>query len=88
MYYKEYMITKDINLKNIFLHLVIDDGMQKIVNALDKSFCNKYIELYPKNNVIFENGSTIDKKVAQDEYYINLYENQIKKRFYMLLNNM
>lgn len=88
MYYKEYMITKDINLKNTFLHLVIDDGMQKIANALDKSFCNKYIELYPKNNVIFENGNTVDKKVAQDEYYINLYENQIKKRFYMLLSNM
>lgn len=88
MYFKEYISTDNIDLRNTLLHLVIDDGMREIASVLNKSFCNEYIELYPKNNVIFENGITIDKSIAQDDYYINLYENQIRNRFYSILKNM
>ncbi len=88
IYFKEYISTKDINEKNKFLHLVIDEGMINIAKVLNKTFCNEYIELYPKNNVIFENGCTVDKNIAQDKYYIDLYENEIRNRFYKILRNI
>ncbi len=62
--------------------------MINIAKVLNKTFCNEYIELYPKNNVIFENGCTVDKNIAQDKYYIDLYENEIRNRFYKILRNI
>ena len=55
------------------LHNPIDMSLSAIASVLKRKYINEYIELYPKQNVIFENGETIPTDIAQDNYYISLY---------------
>lgn len=87
-YYLDYINSKDDVIKNIALHSVIYDGMKSIAIALEKVYCDRYIELWPKNNVIFSNGTTLETSEAQDEYYINMYENELEERFKCLLSQI
>lgn len=87
-YYIEYINSQSNISKNSALHNVVDDGMKSIAKALNKKFCDKYIELWPKNNVIFSDGNTVETSIAQDEYYTKLYEKELKNRFESLLKEM
>lgn len=84
-YFLSYINSKDTKVKNMALHNVVDDCMKAIANALNKDYLNQYIELFPKNNVIFQDGLKVDTTVAQSEFYIDLYEKQLQKREKSLL---
>ena len=47
---------------------------------IEKQFKNEYIELYKKGNVIFEDGKTINIEDAQNQIYINKYNNELTNR--------
>jgi len=52
--------------------------MSKIAKTLSRLYSNDYIKLFPKNNVIFEDGSTIQTEEAQVKYYVDLYQLQLE----------
>lgn len=71
--YYQFIESKNIELKNAALHKPIDDGMRLIAESINRPYINEYIQLRPKNNVIFDDGSTLDTTVAQSLYYIYNY---------------
>ena len=79
-YYYRYISSDKKYEKNEMLHKPIDMSLSSIASVLKRKYCNEYIELYPKKNVIFENGETIPTDIAQDNYYISLYTSQLEKR--------
>lgn len=87
-YYIEYINSQNTITRNNALHDVVDSGMKSIAKSLNKTFCNQYIELWPRNNIIFSDGNTVETSIAQDKYYVDLYDNELKKRFEGLLKEM
>ncbi len=79
-YYYGYQNSSTFQEKNKNLHCVIDDGMKKIAQALNREYDNQYIGLYPKGNVIFANGEKIDREQAQKSEYLNRYNSELDKR--------
>ena len=76
--YYEYINTKDVRQKNLLLHIPIDNGMKQIAKNLGREYKDEYIQLRPKGNVIFSDGSTIPTSLAHEDIYIKKYEEQIK----------
>lgn len=54
--------------------------MIKIAKSLNREYKDYYIELFPKGNVIFANGTTILYDEAQKEEYILKYEQELTER--------
>lgn len=78
--FNKFSNTEDTNIKNEALHQVTDEGMKAIAQALNRLYKNEYIELYKKGNVIFEDGKTINIEDAQNQIYINKYNNELTNR--------
>lgn len=79
-YYESYMSTSSKDEKNYMLHKPIDQGLEAIAKELNRKYVNEYIELYPKNNIILENGDVVPTLLAQSEYYTSLYASQLEER--------
>lgn len=77
-YYRNYNNSYECD-RNKVLHNLIRDGMIKISESLNREYLDQYIELYPKGNVIFLGGNTIETNKAQNEQYIKQYESDLKK---------
>lgn len=86
-YYKDYTTSKTKEEKNIALHSIINDSMKSIAKALNKTYNDNYIELWPKKNVMFENGSTVKVGDAQSSHYLLLYEKELDKRLHDILKS-
>lgn len=84
--YYNYLNANTTEEKNVCLHKPIDEGMINISKSLNIQYSDDYIELWPKNNVIFENGITVPTSDAQSENYIFLYEKELAKRTRQLIN--
>lgn len=67
--------------KRMCLHNVTDQALKNIAEELDKQYVDSYIELFPKGNVIFSDGNVVLTEDAQDSYYVNLYEQELKNRY-------
>ena len=74
--------------KNEALHKPIDLCMKQIAEALDRPYINKYIELYPKGNVIFKDGYTVNTQAAQYSEFINKYGIELNDRVKVLKKEM
>lgn len=85
-YNYRYATTKDE--KNELLHQPIDIAMKCIADNLGIPYVNNYIELRAKGNVMFEDGSVIDVNVAQEEKFINQYNQELNGRVLRLLKNI
>ena len=77
--YYDYLNANDSEKRELY-HKVIDKCMTGIAKATNKRYTGEYIELFPKGNVIFSNGEVIDKEIAQNQEYIQRYENELKER--------
>lgn len=75
--YQEYQNSSNHQIKNKILHQITNQGMMSIASSLNKNFNPNYIELYPKGNVIFQNGDTIDLEKAQNPYFIQRYQQEL-----------
>ena len=67
-------------LKNIYLHQPIDEGMRKIADELGREYKDEYIILRPKGNVIFANGETIETENAHTNEAHLRYNNELEER--------
>lgn len=76
--FEKFMSSTDIEIKNQCLHHVIDTSFQNIASALGKIYDDSYIELFPKKNVIYANGNVLPTDIAQNPYYLDLYNYQLK----------
>ena len=85
-YYKDFNDSYEKE-KNVILHKMIKEGMQNISKSLNREYLDEYIELYPKGNVIFNEGITIPKEEAQDKIYIEKYNNDLNKLSLKLIND-
>ncbi len=68
------------------LHNPIDESLSLIADTLKRDYCNRYIDLYPKGNVIFDDGTVVATSLAQDPKYLGLYQSQLVKRKARILN--
>lgn len=73
-YYYEY---KKNGNDNQILHEFINKGMANIASSLNRNFINEYIELTPKNNVIFRDNTVIEKEEAKRIEYIRKYDKEL-----------
>lgn len=73
----EYLKCDNLNEKNIILHEVTDIGMKNIADALDVPFIKEYKEAIPKDNIMFEDGTTISLDDANLYKNINRFKNEI-----------
>lgn len=84
-YCYNYLNGSNMNEKNQVLHEMTDFCMQEIARALNRKYVNEYIQLRPKGNVIFSDGSTIDVTSAQDKKHVDRYEKDIKEKTLTLI---
>ncbi len=78
--FSKYLNSFSFEDKNKAFHQIVDKGMKNIAIALNKEYVDEYIELYPKNNVMFSDGTTIDYDIAQNSHYTSIYTNQLELR--------
>ena len=76
----QYINSNDRDEKNKLLHMPVDECMQKIAKSLRRNYVNEYIELRPKNSVMFSDGTTISTGDAQDIYSICKYMKGLEDR--------
>ncbi|MCI8575780.1 MAG: 1-acyl-sn-glycerol-3-phosphate acyltransferase [Bacilli bacterium] len=79
-YYKKYLASNNLDERKEMLHKPVDIGLSLIASTLNKKYYNEYIELYPKKNIILENGEIIPVDEAQTNQYLSLYSSQLEKR--------
>lgn len=82
--YENFLLSNNFQDKNYYLHEPIDVCMRNIAESLNRSYDNNYIELFPKGNVIFSDGSTVLTSDAQDEKYVSLYKKDLDERVKVL----
>ena len=85
-YYRDFNSSYDKD-KNKVLHNLIKEGMVNISKSLNRVYLDEYIELYPKGNVIFEDGKLILKDEAQNKKYIDKYNEDLKNLSLKLIKN-
>ena len=78
--YENYIHSHNRELKNIYLHQPIDEGMRKIADELGREYKDEYIILRPKGNVIFANGETIETENAHTNEAHLRYNNELEER--------
>ena len=78
--YENYRASSNRELKNIYLHQPIDEGMRKIAAELEREYRDQYIVLRPKGNIIFANGETIETANAQDSRIYDRYNTELEDR--------
>lgn len=71
-YYMDFISCYDKD-KNDVMHELTDKGMKQIADSLGRKYSNSYIELYPKGNVMFSDGTTVKTDIAQDIKYKDRY---------------
>ena len=64
--------------RNNVLHDITIDGMKTIAKSLNREYVDEYIDLYPKGNVIFSDGTTIKTEPAQSKEYVEKYDTDLK----------
>lgn len=73
----EYLRCDNFNEKNIILHEITDIGMKNIADALGIPFIKEYKAAIPKDNIMFEDGTTIPLDNANLDENINRFKNEI-----------
>lgn len=86
--YYNYRHSKTIEEMNIFLHQPIDVAMQCIADNLGLPYDENYIELRPKGNIMFADGSVIEVHNAHNSGFIIRYNDELNNRTLRLLKNM
>lgn len=86
--YYNYSYSRTIEEMNAALHRPIDDAMQSIAATLKVPYEDAYIELWPKGNVIFADGSVVDVGTAQEEQYIKRYNQELDDRAQRLIRSL
>ena len=76
--YEKFITSNNFEEKNACLHHVTDLAFKSIAAELNREYVDSYIELFPKKNVIFSNGEVVSTDLAQDSYYVNMYEQELK----------
>lgn len=78
--YYDYKNSSSFVERNANLHKIIDNGMKAIAKSLNREYVDSYIELYPKKNVIFEDGEKIDTDIAKKKQYYLVYKKSLENR--------
>ena len=78
--FEQYEIAQSVEDKNKILHQLMDKSLSNIAQILGKTYSSEYIPLFPKRNVMFNDGSVVDLNEAQRVYYISLYQKQLHER--------
>ena len=78
--YKMYLKTNDRDERNFYLHQVTDEAMRNIASSINKTYIDKYIELFKKNNVMFGDGQVVSTDIAGNLEYLNLYYSEISNQ--------
>lgn len=87
-YYYEYSNYCSKEERNSILHEITTEGMKSIAKSLNREYVDEYIELYPKGNVIFSDGTTIKTEYAQNKACIDVYNNELKELSKKLVNSI
>lgn len=77
---KDYLCSDNRDEKNAILHEVTDTGMINIANALGVPFTGTYKPAIPKDNIMFQDGSTIPLEAADLNVNINRFQEEIDNR--------
>lgn len=75
--YYNYINTDSRKEKNLCLHQVTETAMRRIANSIGKNYIDEYIELFPKNNVIYQDGETIKTEPAQNVEHVYRYKREL-----------
>lgn len=76
----EYLKCDNFKERNFILHEVTDIGMKNIADALNIPFIKEYKEAIPKDNIMFEDGSTIYLSDAILEENVSRFKMEIDNR--------
>lgn len=86
--FEMFMSTTDMEIKKECLHNVIDTAFINIADSLGKQYDNSYIELFPKGNVIYSDGTVIPTNIAQENSYIDLYKSTLEESSNQLIKQL
>lgn len=87
-YYYSFINSDNKKDMNQVLHNITEEGMKQIASSLNREYVDEYIELFPKGNIIFSNGETVDKGEAQKQEYINRYQHDLKRLSLSLIRDI
>ena len=86
--YELYKIVNSLKYKNSLYHSIIDEAMIEISLSMSKTYIHEYIKLFPKGNVMFANGETVDKDEAQNNEYVERYISELKEKENKLIKTL
>lgn len=78
--YQRFLDATNISEKNRYLHEPVDKCMQRIAKSMNRPYKNEYIELIPREDIIFYDGSTVGIQEVGDEVYLSRYKNALDSR--------
>lgn len=81
----DYLRSDNIKERNAILHEVTDDCMKSIADALNIPFTKEYKPAIPKDNIMFQDGTTIPLDKADLEENINRFAEEINNRTQKLI---
>lgn len=86
--YSETVGNNDFSHRYFNYHVVTDKAMVEISQALGKPYCEDYIELFPKGNVMFSDGSTMPVEVANQSENISRYKRDLDDEVMKLVRTL
>ena len=86
--YYGYKYAESNEEKNGLLHIPIDTSMKLIADSLGLPYVDSYIELRPKGNVMFADGSVIETGMAQNPEFIDRYNRELEDRVMQLTRKL
>lgn len=87
-YYDYYKKHQDFKSKNFALHKVSDVGMQKIADCLGIPYSKDYRFCIPKNEVMYEDGSTLPIITALQDENIERARKEINTQTQQLIKSL
>ncbi len=87
-YFYRFSKSYSKEVRNNILHEITKKGMKTIADSLQREYVDEYIELFPKGNVIFSDGTTVNTNIAQNKSYIDIYNKDIKELSKKLVNSI
>lgn len=78
--YEKFLYAKNVSEKNKYLHEPVDICMQRIAKSMKRPYKNEYIELTPRESIIFTDGSRVSVGDARDEKYLSRFKEELDTR--------
>lgn len=83
--YKHSITRQEVNQS---MHEVLDQGLSQIAYSIEQPYFNNYMDVFEKTNVIFADGTYLEKEEAYNLKNLKIYQKDLYDREKQLIKEM